>query len=354
MFIVGIVVIALLLLSAWLYVDLVEESKRLRGMSSGDLDFFIYKWFSIVLSVAILFALFFGKFVHDKIQMQKMYYKSIIDSSSNIVIVLDKDGIIEVNKTFFKYFYKHDTLEEFKKENKSISDFFVEKEGYVYKKMESLSWLEYIMQNPKNNQVKIIYEESIYYFSVGVSLISARDGHYSAIFSDITKEKLYQKELEHTNITDPLTKIRNRYYYNEQIKKESANANRYFYPLALVLFDIDHFKSINDNYGHDVGDNVLVEYTRLISSHLRNGDIFCRIGGEEFTLILPHTNMAGAYKIADKLRALIEAHKKIMPITMSFGVVEYTKGEDLEVMFKRADEALYEAKNLGRNRVVVK
>jgi diguanylate cyclase (GGDEF)-like protein len=323
-------------------------------MSGEDLDFFIYKWFSIVLTVAIAVAMFFGKFVHDKIEKQKMYYKNIIDSSSNVVIVLDKNSILEVNKTFFKYFYKYSTLEEFKKEQESISDFFVEKNGYVYKKMDSLNWFEYIIKNPKNNQVKIIYEENIYYFTVGVSLISEQNGHYSAIFSDITKEKVYQKELEYTNITDPLTKIRNRYYYNEQIKKETRSANRYFYPLSLIVFDMDNFKRINDEHGHDVGDNVLVEYTKLISSHLREGDIFCRIGGEEFTLILPHTNKAGAYKIADKLRVLIEAHKKILPVTMSFGVAEYAKGEELEVLYKRADEALYEAKNLGRNKVVVK
>ncbi len=283
-----------------------------------------------------------------------MYYKNIIDSSSNIVVVVDKNSIVEVNKTFFKYFNKYNTLEEFKKENRSISDFFVEKDEYIYRDMDGINWLEYLIKNPKKNQVKIIYDEKVYYFTVGVSLISAEYGHYSAIFSDITKEKLYQKELEYTTITDPLTKIRNRYYYNEQIKKESANANRYFYPLSLVVFDIDHFKKINDEHGHDVGDNVLVEYTKLINSHLRNGDIFCRIGGEEFTIILPHTEKSGAYKIADKLRVIVEEHKKVVPITVSFGVVEYIKGEDLEQTFKRADKALYEAKNGGRNRVVVR
>ncbi|MFA5455340.1 MAG: GGDEF domain-containing protein [Sulfurimonas sp.] len=299
-------------------------------------------------------ALFFGKFVHDKIQNQKMYYKNIIDSSSNIVVVVDENSIVEVNKTFFKYFNKYNTLEEFKKEHKSISDFFVEKDEYIYKSMDGINWLEYLIKNPKKNQVKIIYDENIYYFTVGVSLISAEYGHYSAIFSDITKEKVYQKELEYTNITDPLTKIRNRYYYSVQIKRETANANRYFYPLSLVVFDIDHFKKINDSCGHDVGDNVLVEYTKLISSHLRDGDIFCRIGGEEFVFILPYVNKADAYKLADKIRAKVQEHKKIFAITMSFGVTEYIKGEDLEVTFKRADKALYKAKNDGRNRVVVR
>jgi diguanylate cyclase (GGDEF)-like protein len=332
-----IIVIAILLLVAWY-----------------NVDFSIHKWFSIALIVIMVSAVLFGDLIHNRSQKQKMYYKNIIDSSSNIVVVVDKNSIVEVNKTFFKYFNKYNTLEEFKKEHKSISDFFVEKDGYIYKDMDGINWLEYLIKNPKKNQVKIIYDEKIYYFTVGVSLISEEYGHYSAIFSDITKEKLYQKELEYTTITDPLTKIRNRYYYNEQIKKESANSNRYFYPLSLVVFDIDYFKRINDEQGHDVGDNVLVEYTKLIGSHLRNGDIFCRIGGEEFTLILPHTEKSGAYKIADKLRVMVQEHKKIVPITVSFGVVEYIKGEDLEQTFKRADKALYEAKNGGRNRVVVR
>lgn len=351
---IGIVVIATLLLSGGLYIDFIEDSKRVLNISSDDFNFFIYKWFSIALIAAMILALVIANYVHNKNDKQRMYYKNIIDSSSNIVVVVDKNRTIDVNKTFFKYFDEYKTLEEFKKEHRSISDFFAEDEGYVHKEKNGENWLECLIQNPKNNQVKIIYGSKEYYFTVGVSLISPKEGHYSAIFSDITKEKLYQKELEHTNITDPLTRIRNRYYYNEQIKKESANANRYFYPLSLIVFDVDYFKKINDGCGHDVGDNVLVEYTNLISSHLRNGDIFCRIGGEEFTLILPHTDRAGAYKIAEKIRVLVEEHKKIVPITMSFGVVEYAKGEDLEVLFKRADEALYDAKNSGRNRVMVR
>ena len=122
----------------------------------------------------------------------------------------------------------------------------------------------------------------------------------------------------------------------------------------MIIFDVDYFKKVNDIHGHDVGDKVLVEYTRLIGIHLRDSDIFCRIGGEEFALILPHTSKAGAYKLADKLRIIVQEHKIVLPITMSFGVVEYKKGEDLEFTFKRADEALYEAKHNGRNRVVVR
>lgn len=319
-----------------------------------NLDFFMYKWFSIAIVAFMIIAGILGNFLHYRNKKQKMYYKNIIDSSSNMVMVVDKDNIIDMNKTFFKYFNGYDTIESFKEEHQSISDFFVKENGCIYKDMDGINWLEYLMKNPKNNLVKILYNEKEYYFTAGISLISEENGHYSVIFANVTDEKIYQKELEHTNITDPLTKIRNRYYYNEQIKKESASSNRYFYPLSLVIFDMDHFKKINDSYGHDVGDKVLIEYTRLITMYLRDSDIFCRIGGEEFALILPHVNKSDAYKIADKIRMKVQDHKQILAITMSFGVTEYVKGEDLEGTFKRADKALYEAKNAGRNKVVVR
>lgn len=328
--------------------------KSMDTLANKNLDFFMFKWFTFSALGVMLIATIIGNIIYFRSKKQKKYYKNIIDSSSNIVVVVDKSNIIDVNKTFFKYFSRYKTLEEFKKEHKSISDFFAEEEGCMSKNINGLSWLDYIINNPQDNQIKIIYDEKEYYFSVGVSLISQEDGHYSAIFSDITKEKLYQKELEYTNITDSLTKIKNRYYYNEQIKKESISSNRYSYPLSLIILDIDYFKKINDQQGHDVGDKVLVEYAKLISSSLREGDIFCRIGGEEFALILPHTNKNSAHKLAEKLRLIIEEHREIVPITMSFGVTQYINKEDLEYTFKRADEALYEAKNSGRNRVVLK
>ena len=314
----------------------------------------MFEWFTILVIAVLIMAVIVANIFYLRNKKQKKYYKNIIDSSSNIVVVVDKNSIIDVNKTFFKYFHKYKNLEDFKAEHNSISDFFIQEEGYIFKNIDGMNWLEYLIENPYKNQVKIVYDKKEYYFTIGVSLISAEDEHYSAIFSDITKEKLYQKKLEYTNITDSLTKIRNRYYYNEQIKKESSNAVRYSYPLSLIIFDVDYFKRINDEYGHDVGDKVLVEYTALISSYLRKGDIFCRIGGEEFALILPHTNKEDAYKIAQKLRVSIQEHKNIVAVTMSFGVVEYIKGEDLELTFKRADEALYEAKDAGRNMVVIK
>lgn len=329
-------------------------SKSINSKLKENLDFFIFKWIALSAFAILILVLFVTCMVYYKSQKQKKYYKSIIDLSSNIVIIVDKNEIIDVNRAFFKYFYEYRDIEEFKQKHSSISDFFAQEDGYLGVNIDGLNWIDYLAKNLKSAKVKLIYNEKIYYFTVYVSLISEEDSHYSVVFSDITKDELHNKELEETTITDPLTKIKNRYFYNMQIKKECAEANRYFYPLSLVILDMDFFKKINDTYGHDVGDSVLIEYSKLISANLRESDIFCRIGGEEFALILPHTDKASAYKIADALRVKVESYKKIVPLTMSFGVVEYKKGEDLEFTFKRADEALYEAKHNGRNRVIVR
>ncbi|MDD5157524.1 GGDEF domain-containing protein [Sulfurimonas sp.] len=329
-------------------------SKNINSKLKESLDFFIFKWSALSVFGILILTMVIIYMGYHRSKKQKKYYKNIIDLSSNIVVIVDKNRMIDVNRAFFKYFYGYRDIEEFKQKHSSISDFFTDENDYLRANIDGLNWIEYLVKNNKSAKVKLIYDEKIYYFVVCVSLISEEDSHYSAVFSDVTKDELHNKELEETTITDPLTKIRNRYFYNIQIKKESAEANRYFYPLSLVILDMDFFKKINDTYGHDVGDSVLIEYSKLIGANLRESDIFCRIGGEEFALILPHTDRAGAYKIADSLRIKVEAHKKIASITMSFGVVEYKKGEDLEFTFKRADEALYEAKHNGRNRVVVR
>ncbi len=137
------------------------------------------------------------------------------------------------------------------------------------------------------------------------------------------------------------------------MQEEVHRAKRYKHPFSLIMLDIDYFKQVNDKYGHTVGDEVLVEYTKLIGSLLREGDTFSRIGGEEFIIILPYAKIEEAQKIAEKLRVKIESFKKVLPITMSFGVVEYIMGEDIELIFKRVDDALYKAKDSGRNIVVV-
>ncbi|HIP14232.1 MAG TPA: GGDEF domain-containing protein, partial [Sulfurimonas autotrophica] len=191
-----------------------------------------------------------------------------------------------------------------------------------------------------------------YYFLVNAAIIDEEKEHYSVVFSDITQEEIFKQELQHSVITDPLTGIYNRRYYYEKIQKEMYEAKRYGLSLSLIMCDIDFFKKVNDLHGHDVGDEVLKYYTKLLQESLRKSDTLCRIGGEEFMIILPHTNKTQATKIAQKLREKVQESKKILPITMSFGVTEYISGESEDYLFKRVDQALYKAKESGRNRVV--
>ena len=326
--------------------------KKISTLSKSDSDFFIFKWVSISLMILMGLIIVAVIILFYKNRKQKIYYKNIIDSSTNIVLINNGKSIINVNNAFFKYFSMYKTLDDFKKEHECICDFFKDEDGYLTKKVESMGWVEYIIKNPdKTHKAKLEIVDKIYFFIISASMVSKEYHHYSIIFSDITKEENYKEELEYLTVTDPLTGVGNRRYFNVSLKNEINDAHRYKYPLSLIMFDIDFFKQVNDTHGHDIGDEVLKEYTKLISKLLRSGDEFCRIGGEEFIVILPHSNIENALKIADKLRCAVERHKKILPITMSFGVVEYEEGEEFDTLFKRADDALYRAKENGRNRV---
>lgn len=157
-------------------------------------------------------------------------------------------------------------------------------------------------------------------------------------------------------ITDKLTKLYNRHKFYEIAGNEIERAKRYKRPLSLIIFDIDHFKKINDTYGHDVGDYVLQELAKLIKKHIRKQDFAFRWGGEEFIILLPETNAQGAMKLAEKLRHIIETHKfkKVGRVTISLGVTEYSSGDkDIDEVVKRADNALYLSKKNGRNRATL-
>jgi diguanylate cyclase (GGDEF)-like protein len=120
------------------------------------------------------------------------------------------------------------------------------------------------------------------------------------------------------------------------------------------MFDIDHFKSINDNFGHDAGDQILVNITGLVLREIRDTDVLARWGGEEFILLLPHTDGVTAAEAAERIRRSLEKFdfQHVAKVTASFGVTEYRPGEGSDTLLKRVDTALYAAKDQGRNRVV--
>jgi len=171
-------------------------------------------------------------------------------------------------------------------------------------------------------------------------------------------ERLAYDKLNLEANTDRHTGCYNKTYFNEQISLEVRKSKVTGKPLSLILFDLDHFKNLNDNFGHDAGDFVLKEVSELVRLNgVREEDIFARYGGEEFVILLPNTNLKHAFEIAERCRKLLEEHSfnyenQKLPVTASIGVADYrqgvTSGTDL---FKRSDEAVYKAKKNGRNNV---
>lgn len=162
--------------------------------------------------------------------------------------------------------------------------------------------------------------------------------------------------LEELSLNDALTGIANRRRINSLLDTEFERAKRYQTPFSIVLFDIDYFKKINDNYGHLVGDNTLKSLSKLVNETIRKTEVVGRWGGEEFILILPEANINTSFLVAEKIRKIISKTKfKDLggSLTCSFGVSEYKQGITLDELIEQADQALYKAKENGRNMVTV-
>ena len=153
------------------------------------------------------------------------------------------------------------------------------------------------------------------------------------------------------SVTDPLTSAYNRRYFINALDFEISRANRYKTVFSLIMLDIDHFKDVNDNYGHDAGDEVLKGLAGMMNNGIRKSDVFARWGGEEFMILLSGTDIDNAKVIADKLLSEVRdlVFIKTGKITASFGVTEYILEESLDSILKRVDELVYKAKNDGRN-----
>ncbi|MGX9460250.1 diguanylate cyclase [Shewanella sp. A14] len=193
------------------------------------------------------------------------------------------------------------------------------------------------------------------------------DSGYTIIMgADITNLKQAQTSLEqaHQQIenlvnTDQLTGVHNRRSYNQLAKQECARAIRFDQPLSLLVIDIDYFKVINDNFGHDGGDSILKQFAQICNDLLRQSDSLSRIGGEEFTIILPMTDSEGAMIIAERIRDHIAKYSfnttqtnKNINVTVSIGVSSLTaRDNEIKDLFSRADKAMYCAKRGGRNQV---
>ncbi|MGZ9705378.1 sensor domain-containing diguanylate cyclase [Pseudomonas sp. GNP013] len=171
--------------------------------------------------------------------------------------------------------------------------------------------------------------------------------------SDISDLKRVEEELRALSITDSLTGIHNRRYFQDRLKAEMVRVRRTSGALSVIMLDIDHFKRINDRYGHGVGDGVLQELCKRISQRLRRTDVFCRLGGEEFMVLCPGTDGQQAYSLAMELWESLRSvpMEAVGTVTASFGVASWRVDEGIDGLLLRADSAVYLAKQAGRDRV---
>lgn len=174
---------------------------------------------------------------------------------------------------------------------------------------------------------------------------------YTAISQNITDKK----RVEELSITDLLTQLHNRMYLENSFSKEIKRSKRYNHTFAVIMLDVDNFKEVNDTYGHDTGDQILVAISKILSENIRETDILGRWGGEEFLIICPHTTEPEASQLAEKLRCSIESHRFdiVGQKTCSFGISAFDLNDaGCKEVIKRSDEALYSAKKNGRNCIV--
>src|SRR5436190_13180024 len=201
---------------------------------------------------------------------------------------------------------------------------------------------------------------------VPASICKLKDGDYLRVGNCIYRflaggnvEAEYHEEIYRLTIIDALTEIHNKRYLLEFLDRELARSARYRRPLALVLFDLDRFKSINDELGHLGGDFTLRELAGIVKSSVRKEELFARYGGEEFIIVLPETDGEGGLAVAERVRGQVEAHgfeyeNRTYPVTISVGVATTSGDASLtpQELIRQADDKLYQAKDEGRNRVV--
>lgn len=274
-----------------------------------------------------------------------------LEQIDDAVVITDTEGIItHANKAFLKE--SGYTLDELIDRHTRMLRSGKQSKAFYKKMWETIldgrTFRGQFINRRKNGE--------IYHEEKTITPIYDEKGEITAFAStgrDITERIRAQKEMEALASTDKLTGIFNRHKFEELFSKELERAQRYHHPLSLLLFDIDYFKTVNDTYGHDVGDSVLCGVADIISQHVRQNDIFARWGGEEFTVLVTDTDLQGALNVAQKLRGEIEKHlfEEAGKITASFGVSCFIPDDTLDTLLKRADQALYRAKKNGRNRV---
>lgn len=292
------------------------------------------------------------------IQKQHKFLNDILNSTDNIMFITDfKDVKFFNNK--FKDFINIKNVDLFNAlSNHTLLDIFTNRDGYLHKKLlkENENFLSLISRTPIKDRVVSIEDKNFVQVDFKISISKSENiGDYLVTLSDITQMKKHQVQTEKKAYLDSLTKIYNRSRFDEILKQELITTKRYKHPFTLAILDIDRFKVFNDTYGHLIGDEVLISTVKVIKRNLRDSDVFARWGGEEFIILFKNTTIDKARTVSEKLKDKLASseHPIAGRITASFGLTEYIHNDTPKSIFQRCDDALFLAKENGRNRIEV-
>ncbi len=306
---------------------------------------------TIVLTTIFLYREYLSKNLFRNLSLRT---KSILDTQKSLIVITTGKEILETNQTFLDFF-GYDSLESFKSKYRCVSECFTIHEGYFHlgKIPPQALWIEHIEKLHPKDQVVLMRDKNAAQYSFAVAQNYYQDNSYVVSFNDISQTFQEQIILQHKIIMDSLTGAYNREFYKTNITKIIQKREYNHQQLGVIFFDIDHFKVINDTYGHAIGDEVLKELVARVSVSIRNDDYLLRWGGEEFVVFIATHSLKQAKRASEHLRSMIEHHpfKEVGKLTCSFGVTLHQYDEMIEKTIQRADEALYISKESGRNRV---
>ncbi|HKK09494.1 MAG TPA: diguanylate cyclase [Bacteroidales bacterium] len=288
------------------------------------------------------------------LQKKTSELKTIIEHSWDGIIVVDKNRKVIYINSRFKEMWKLPAEFDFTAEDEHPVQYVMDQ---VENPQDFLNKINTFYVSPQHDWDTVKLKDGRIFERIACPITN--EGLIDGIlwtFRDITEKKLYEEKLQKMASTDSLTGLFNRQHFETELSKALAYIKRYGTNISLVMIDIDHFKEVNDRYGHDVGDKVLVEFAKRCKAILREPDTPVRWGGEEFIIILPETDVNAAGEASEKLRQHIisEPFFDVGTVTVSLGVTGLLLSDNKNSLLKRLDDALYDSKRFGRNRVTTK
>ncbi|MFJ7804911.1 GGDEF domain-containing protein [Bacillus cereus] len=287
-----------------------------------------------------------------QVSLQQELLQTMFDFQNDLLFIVEDDEIVDCNTNFLTFF-GYENLFAYREQHLVFAEHFIRENGY-YSTTHDITWLDDTLSSGRRIKMSN-YEGAVSTFLLRATPLPEDLSRFIVKCTEITElDEIYQEQ-ERLAMIDSLTEIYNRLKFQQILEVEWEKVIRSDEKIAIILFDIDNFKTVNDTYGHDFGDLALIQLAELMKSKVEQQHVFARWGGEEFIILVTNTVEKEAFQVAESLRFFIETKQftGISKLTASFGVALYEQGTTREELMQRADIALYEAKKNGKNQVCV-